>query len=66
MQQILKEKIVLGVIICVLGPCGCLLWSYVVKTLCLDTNKTRWVDVDPPLEVLVFFEGTQIPTSSRL
>ena len=66
MQQILKEKIVLGVIMRVLGPCGCLLWSYVVKTLCLDTNETRWVDVDPPLEVLVFFEGTQIPTSSRI
>ena len=31
---------VLGIIMLVLGFCGCLLWSYVVKILCLDKNKT--------------------------
>ena len=38
----------------VLGFCGCLLWSYVVKILCLDKNKTKWVDVDLLLDILVF------------
>ena len=53
-----------GVIMLVLSPCGCLLWSYLVEILCLDTNKTRWVDVDLTIDVLVFSEGPQIPTCS--
>ena len=56
MQQNLKVIIVLGIVMLVLGPCGFVLWSYVVEILCLDTNITRWVDVDLPLDILVFFE----------
>ena len=66
MQQNLKVMIVLGVTMHVLGSCGWLLWSYVVELLCLDANKTRWVDVDLPLDVLLFFEGPKIPTYSRI
>ena len=51
--------IVLGVTMLVLGSCGWLLWSYLVEIL-LDTNKTGFVDLDPPLDVLVFFETHQI------
>jgi hypothetical protein len=56
LQQNLKVMIVLGVTMLVLGSYGWLLWSYVVEILCLDTNKPRWVDVDLPLDILVFFE----------
>ena len=66
MQQILKVINVLGVIMLVLGPCGCFLWSYVVEILGLDTNRTRQVDEDLPLDVLVFFEGPLIPTCRRI
>ena len=65
MQQNLKVIIVLGVTLLVLGSCVCLLWSYVGETLCLDTNQTGCVDVDFPLDVLVFFEAPQIPSCSR-
>ena len=53
-----KSVIVLGITLLVLGFCGWLLWSYVVETLCLDTNQTGCVDVDFALEVLVLFQGT--------
>ena len=66
MQQNLKVIIVLVATMLVLGFCRWLLLSYVVELLCVDTNETGCVDVDLPLDVLVFFEGTQIPTSSRL
>ena len=59
MQQNLKVIIVLGVTMLVLGSSGWLLSSYAVEILCLDANKTRYVDVDLPLDVLVFFEGPQ-------
>ena len=55
LQQNLKVVIVLGVTMLVLGFCGWLLWSYLVEILWLDTNKTGFVDVDPPLDILVFF-----------
>ena len=54
MQQNLKGTIVFGVTMLVLGSCEWLLPSYVVEILYLDTNKTRWVDVDLPLDILVF------------
>ena len=57
LQQNLKVIIVLGVTMLVLGSCRWLLWSYLVEILCLDTNKTGFVDVDPPLDILVFFNG---------
>ena len=66
MQQNLKVIIVLGVTLLVLGSCACLLWSYVGETLCVDTNQTGCVDVDFPLDVLVFFEAPQIPTCRRI
>ena len=47
-------------------PPRLLLWSYVVEMICLDTNKPRWVSLDLPLDILVFFEGTQMPTCSRV
>ena len=50
----------------VLGSCGWLLWSYLVEILCLDTNKTGFVDLDPPLDVLVFFETPQINSWNRV
>ena len=56
LQQNLKVIIVLGVTLDVLGSCGCFLWSYVGETLCLDINQTGCVDVDFPIDVLVFFE----------
>ena len=66
LQQNLKVVIVLGVTMLVLGFCGWLLWSYLVEILWLDTNKTGFVDVDPPLDILVFFERPQINTWSRV
>ena len=66
LQQNLKVVIVLGVTMLVLGFCGWLLWSYLVEILCLDTNKTGFVDVDPPLDILVFFERPRINTWSRV
>ena len=66
MEPSLKVMDVLGVTMLVLNSHGWLLWSYVVEILCLDTNKTRWVDVDLPLDILVFFEGPQMPTCSRI
>ncbi len=65
LKQNLKAIIVLGIIMLVLGSCGCLLWTYVVEIIWLDTNESRWVDVDLPLDILVFFEGPQMPTCSR-
>ncbi len=65
LQQNLKVIIVLGVIMLFLGSCGCLLWSYVVEKLCLDTDKTRLVDIDLQLDIHVFFEGPQLPTCRR-
>ena len=62
LQQNLKVIILLGETMLVLGTCGWLLWSYLFGILCLDTNKTRWVDVDLPLDILIFFEGPQMPT----
>ena len=66
LQQNLKVVIVLGVTMLVLGFCGWLLWSYLVEILCLDTNKAGFVDLDPPLDILVFFETPQINTWSRV
>ena len=66
MQQNLKEIIALGFIMVVFDSCVCLLWSYVGETLCLDTNQTGCVDIDYPLDVLVFFEAPQINTWSRV
>ena len=66
LQHILKVIIVLGYIMLFLGPCGCILWLNVVEIVCLDTNKTRWVNADLPLDVLVFFEGPQMPTCSGI
>ena len=54
--QNLKVVIALGVTMLVLGFYGWLLWSYYVEILCLDTNKTGFVDIVPPLDILVFFE----------
>ena len=56
----------LGVTMLVLGFCGWLLWSYLVEILWLDTNKTGCVDVDPPLDILVFFESPRKNTWSRV
>ena len=55
-----------GVIMYVIGSYWGLLLSYVVEILRLDINKTRWVDVDLPLDISVFFEETQIPICSRI
>ena len=55
-----------GVIMYVIGSYWGLLLSYMVEILRLDINKTRWVDVDLPLDILVFFEETQIPICSRI
>ena len=62
LQQNLKVIIVLGETMLVLGSCGWLLWSYLVGILCLDTNEAVFVDVDLPLDVLVFLEAPQVPT----
>ena len=55
-----------GVIMYVIGSYWGLLLSYMVEILRLDINKTRWVDVDLPLDISVFFEETQIPICSRI
>ena len=65
MQQNLKVMIVIGVTMLVLGSCVCLLWSYVVELLCLDTNKIGCVDVDLPLDVLVFSAGPKYPIAAE-
>ena len=65
MQQNLKMMIVLGVNMFVLGSCECLLWSYVVEILCLDTNKKRWVDVDLSLDILVFSLDPKYPLAAE-
>ena len=61
MQQNLKAIIVLGIIMLVLGSCGCLLRSYVFDIICLDINKTRWVEVDLPLDILVSLRDRKCP-----
>ena len=66
LQQNLKMMIVLGVTMLVLGSCGWLLWSHVVEIICLDTDKTTCVNKDPILDILLFLEGPQIPTCSRI
>ena len=42
-----------------------LLWSYVVELLSLDTNNTGCVDVDLPLDVLVFSAGPKYPIAAE-
>ena len=42
----------------VLGSSGWLLWSYLVEILCLDTYKAGFVDLDPTLDILVYFLDT--------
>ena len=66
LQQNLKVIFVLNVTMLVLGSFGWLLWSYLVEILCLDTNKAGFVDLDPPLDILVFFETPKINTWSRV
>ncbi len=65
-SRILKAIIVLVIIMLVIGSCGCLLWSYVVEKICLDTNEIIWVEIDLPSVILVFFKGPQMPTCSRI
>ena len=55
----------LGVIMFVLGTFGCILWSYVVEILRLDSNKTRWVDVDLLLDILVFLRDPKYPLTAE-
>ena len=52
--------IVLGVTMCVLGSCVWLLWSYVVEIVCLDRDKTAYVNKVLILEIKLFLEGPQI------
>ena len=66
LQQYLKVKLVLCVTMLVFGSCGWLLRSYLVEILFLDTNKAGLVDLDPPLDILLFFETPQINTWSRV
>ena len=66
MQQNLKSLIVLSVTMLVLGSFGLLLWSNVVEIICLDTDKTACVNKDLILDILLFFEGPQIPTCSKI
>ena len=72
-QQNLKVKIVLGVTMIVLGVTMLvlessvwLLWSYVIEIICWDTDKTACVNKDLILDILLFLEGPQIPTCSRI
>ena len=57
------EKQVFGtgpVTMCVLGSFVWLLWSYVVEIVCLDRDKTAYVNKVLILEILLFLEGPQI------
>ena len=58
--------ILLGVTMLVLGRSGWLLWSYLVEIVCQDTEKTASVNKDLTLDLLLFFEGPQLPPYSRI
>ena len=61
-KQNLKVIIVLGVSMLVQGSSGWLLWSYVVEKLHLNKVKTGYVDKGLIIDILLFFEGCQVPT----
>ena len=52
MQQILKKMIEFGLYMFIISSCGWLLWSYLIDIVCLDGDKTGFVEVDPPLNIL--------------
>ena len=55
-----------GLYMFIISSCGWLLWSYLIDIVCLDGDKTGFVEVDPPLNILVFFERPQMNTCGRL
>ena len=61
-KQNLKVIIVLGVSMLVQGSSGWLLRSYVVEKLHLNKVKTGYVDKGLKIDILLFFEGCQVPT----
>ena len=61
-KQNLKVIIVLGVSTLVQGSFGWLLRSYVVEKLHLNKVKTGYVDKGLKIDILLFFEGCQVPT----
>ena len=61
-KQNLKVIIVLGVSMLVQGSSGWLLRSYVVEKLHLNKVKTGYVDKGLKVDILLFFEGCQVPT----
>ena len=66
MQQNLKITIVLGVSMLVQGSYAWILSSYMVEILRLDKDKTGYVNKDLTIDILLFFEGCQVPTYSRI
>ena len=48
------------------GSSGWLLRSYVVEKLHLNKVKTGYVDKGLKIDILLFFEGCQVPTYSRI
>ena len=48
------------------GSCRWLLWSYLVEMLHLDKDKTGYVNKVLIIHILLFFEGYQVPTYSRI
>ena len=66
MQQNLKVMILLAVTMLVLGSSGLLLWSYLVEFLFQDTEKNACVNKDLILDILIFFEGPQMPVCSGI
>ena len=61
-KQNLKVIIVLGVSMIIQGSSGWLLRSYVVEKLHLNKVKTGYVDKGLKIDILLFFEGCQVPT----
>ena len=61
-KQNLNVIIVLGVSMLVQGSSGWLLWSYVVEILRLNKVKTGYDNKGLIINILLFFEGCQVPT----
>ena len=66
LEQNLKMIILLGVSMLFQGSCRWLQWSYVVEILLLDKDKTGYVNKVLVIDILLFFEGCQVPTLSRI
>ena len=65
MKQSLKVLVVLCVTVLVLNSYGWLLWSYAVKILCLDTDKTSCINKVFIFDILIYLRDPIFPLAAE-